>query len=536
MKQFLITLFGSIAIFISNAQTISTYAGSGGSGVGQGAYSGDGGQATLARLNNPRGIAVDKKGNVYIADTENNCIRKIDTSGVITTIAGTGVAGYNGDGMPATLAQLNYPTHIIIDSNNNNIFISDYLNSRIRKIDATGFISTIVGTGVAGYNGDNIQATLARIDQPCGLALDKFGNLLIADAGNNRIRKRSTTGFITTIAGNGTAGFSGDGGIPTSAKLSQPAGITLDTSGNLYIVDNINERVRKISTTNIINTIAGIGTQGYTGDGGLATSAKFSNPWGICIDALGNLYVTDLNNLRVRKIDTNGFISTVAGNGTQGFSGDGGSPTLASMTPIGTTVDLLGNIFIADVDNHRIRKITSVVLPVTIVSFYTKIVDNKIRCNWQTINEINMKEFAVEKSNDGVVYSAFGVVKANGSSNYSYVVNELSIASILPNSPIYFRLKAIDNNGSYQYSRVISLKIPKTAIHIYPNPAKDYVNIESANIKQVTLLDNTGKKIIQKNCIGNNTLIKTSQLVRGVYWVETIDMNGLFETQKLLIE
>ena len=217
-------------------------------------------------------MAVDASGNLYIADTGNNRIRKVSATGIITTVAGNGSAGYSGDGGPATSAQLDGPEGVAVDGSGN-LYIADTCNNRIRKVSATGIITTVAGNGSAGYSGDGGPATSAQLSLPAGVAVDGSGNLYIADSGNNRIRKVSATGIITTVAGNGSPGYSGDGGPATSAQLNQPAGVAVDASGNLYIADSSNNRIRKVSATGIITTVAGNGFDGYSGDGGPATSA-----------------------------------------------------------------------------------------------------------------------------------------------------------------------------------------------------------------------------------------------------------------------
>jgi sugar lactone lactonase YvrE len=329
-------------------------------GTGTAGYSGDGGAATAAKLNTPLCITVDSSGNIYIADTYNNRIRKVNTSGIITTVAGNGTVGYSGDGGAATAAQLFYPAGITIDISGN-LYIADWRNNRIRKVNTSGIISTVAGTGTAGYSGDGGAATAAQVNNPIGVTIDSTGNIYIADRDNRRIRKVNTSGIISTVAGTGTAGYSGDGGAATAAQLNNPTGVSIDSTGNIYIADLINNRIRKVNTSGIISTVAGTGTAGYSGDGGAATAAMLYNPYQITVDSNDNIYIADTYNNRIRKVDTSGIISTVAGNGTQGHSGDGGDPTGAQLnTPRGVTVDSSGNICIADTNNNRIRKVYDV--------------------------------------------------------------------------------------------------------------------------------------------------------------------------------
>ena len=329
---------------------ISTFAGTGTEG-----YSGDGGAATSAQLSQPWGVNVDASGNVYIADSENHRIRKVDTNGNISTFAGTGTEGFSGDGGAATSAKLNSSEYIIYY--NNNYYIADYGNARIRKIDSNGIITTIAGKDV--YNGDNISASTAKINLPRNMAMDKNDNLYIAEQNSNRIRKIDSNGIITTVAGTGEAGYSGDGGAATSAKINAPRGVAVDNAGNIYISDRSNNRIRKVDADGIITTYAGNGESGYSGDDGAATSAKINFPYSLATDSNGNLYISDAYNHIIRKVDSSGKISTVAGTPeSSGYSGDGGAATSAQLnSPLGVDLDSNGNIYIADIYNDRIRKV-----------------------------------------------------------------------------------------------------------------------------------------------------------------------------------
>ncbi len=336
---------------------ISTVAGNGTQG-----FSGDGGPATSAQLSAPQGIAVDSQSNLYIADVDNERIRKV-SNGVIATIAGEEGGGFSGDGGPATNANLYLPQGVAVDSVGN-LYIADWHNYRIRKV-SNGVITTVAGNGACCFSGDNGPASSAQLYLAWGVAVDSARNVYIADSGNDRIRKVSN-GVITTIAGNGTFGFSGDDGPATSAQLYVPTGVAVDSAGNIYLVDSLNGRIREVSD-GVISTIAGNGTQGFSGDGGPATSAQFfliNTPSGIALNRAGNLYVADQENNRIRKI-SNGVITTVAGNGTQGFSGDGGPANAAqlSLEPGGNiALDSAGNLYIGDAGNLRIRKVADGVI------------------------------------------------------------------------------------------------------------------------------------------------------------------------------
>jgi len=333
-------------------------------GNGSGGFSGDGGPATLASLNSSNGIAVDSSGNLFIADTDNNRIRKVEAgTGLISTVAGGG--SDSGDGVPATLARLRLPEGVAVDSSGN-VFIADTLNDRIRMVDAsTGLISTVAGNGSGGFSGDGGDATLASLNRPRGLAVDSSGNLFIADEGNHRIRKvEAGTGLISTVAGNGSGGFSGDGGLATLGSINSPSGVAVDSSGNLFIADKNNNRIRKVeANTGLISTVAGNGTSDTSGagDGGDATLAGMAAPFDVAVDSSGNLFIADAGGHRIRKVDVStGIISTVAGDGSNGFKGDGGAATLAGLTfPVGVAVDSSGNLFIAERLDNRIRQVAA---------------------------------------------------------------------------------------------------------------------------------------------------------------------------------
>lgn len=341
----------------NNLGIISTVAGNGTYG-----FSGDGSAATNAKINYPYSVAVDASGDLFIADLSNNRIRKVDTNGIITTVAGNGPSGtfgtYSGDGGAATNAGLNFPSGVAVDSKGN-VFIADEYNGRVRKVDTNGIIITVAG---GGSGSDGGAATNASLNRPWGVVLDAVGNLFIGDLGNNRVRKVDANGIITTVAGNGSASFSGDGGAATNASLNGPTGVAVDAVGNLFIADYENERIRKVDTNGIITTVAGIGVSAsYSGDGGAATNANLAAPIGVAVDTNGNIFVADSNNGRIRKVNTNGIITTVAGSGGfSGYSSDGEAAISECLDgAYGVAVDTEGNLFIAASADERILKVTS---------------------------------------------------------------------------------------------------------------------------------------------------------------------------------
>ena len=331
-------------------------------GDGTRGYAGDGGLATSASLEFPRSVAVDASGNIYIADSFNNRIRVVTKStGIITTVAGNGTGAYARDGGLATSASL-YALCVAVDASGN-IYIADSFNNRIRLVTkSTGIITTVAGDGTRGYTGDGGLATSAGLNAPLGFAVDASGNIYIADTNNDRIRLvTKSTGIITTVAGDGSFGDYGDGGLATSARLSYPNGVAVDASGNIYIADSYYHRIRVVTkSTGIITTVAGDGSFDYNGDGGLATSAGLYYPYGVAVDASGNIYIADSEFNRIRLVTkSTGIITTVAGGGSLDYTGDGGLATSAGLFgPTGVAVDASGNIYIADYYNHRIRLVT----------------------------------------------------------------------------------------------------------------------------------------------------------------------------------
>ena len=343
---------------VDTSGIITTVAGSGAFGTGCG-FGGDGGPASAALLGHgPRGVAVDAAGNLYIADTRNSRIRRVDTSGIITTVAGAGFCPFGGDGGPATSACLNRPFGVAVDAAGK-LYIADTRNCRIRRVDTTGIIDTVAGSFACTFGGDGGPASSAFLRFPASVAIDSAGNIFIS--GGCRLRRVDTGAIITTVAGRGVCGFGGDGGPATSAMLGQAEGVAVDDLGNIYIADGPNCRVRGVDTSGVITTVAGDGVCGFAGDGGPATSARLSSPQDVAVDAVGNLYIADFGNCRVRRVDTSGIISTVAGSGLC-FSlvGDGGPATSAGLErPIAVTIDTAGNLYIVELTSCQVRRVDS---------------------------------------------------------------------------------------------------------------------------------------------------------------------------------
>ena len=439
------------------AQNIKTFAGNGTSGS-----FGNGGQATSAEINEPFGACFDKLGNFYFSDQGNNCVRMVNSSGVISNFAGSGSFGFSGDGGPAIAANMIGPTGIASD-NVGNLYIADFNNNRVRMVNTNGIINTIVGNGTQGYSGDGGPATSSELAQIYGLALDLQGNLYIADKINNRIRKVNTNGIISTFAGNGYGtglgygGYSGDGGQATAAELYYPSGVATDARGNVYIADWGNNRIRKVNSNGIISTFTGNGNQGYLGDGSAAISAEINHPYNITIDRAGNTYIDDNGNNVIRRVGTDGIITTIAGNGTAGYSGDNIPSTSAQLNyPIGSATDSLGNVYIADYSNNRIREVVICAGPVTISS------NSSYLCNGTSITLTGGGGATYTwSSNAGAAISSTVSVNPSTTTTYTLVgANGMCLDSatfmlnvISPPTPAICMV-ATDSTSNYQYNIV----------------------------------------------------------------------------------
>lgn len=341
--------------------SISTIAGT----AGTAGFTGDGSAATSAQLNAPLGLALSGS-TLYISDQLNHAVRSVALgTGAISTFAGTNTAGNSGDGAAATKAQMSNPTGIGVGQSGN-IYIADSGNSTVRLVVSAGNISTVAGNKSAGYSGDPNLATGAQLNLPYSVAVNTDGSYFIADANNNRIRKVGTDGNINTVVGTGAIDYTGDGGLGTVALINHPEGLALDTAGNLYFADTGNHVIRKLDTKGIITTVAGKGTNGFSGDNGKATAAQLNHPEAIALDAAGNLYIADTFNHRIREVlASDGTIHTIAGTGFTGFSGDGGSALGATLRfPRGIAVDPIGIVYVSDNQNQVIRALTPVNIPV----------------------------------------------------------------------------------------------------------------------------------------------------------------------------
>jgi uncharacterized protein (TIGR03437 family) len=442
-------------------------------GNGTAGFSGDGGPATSAQLNfttstatgtletataNPKGVAVDAVGNIYFADFGNERIRKFTLGGNITTIAGNGIAGFSGDGGPAISAEICTPEGIWLDSAGN-LYIADE-DGYARKISSGGTISTLAGIGGAGYSGDGGSAAQAGLYWPSGVAMDMAGNLYISDTRNNRIRKVAPGGTITTVAGNGTAGFSGDGGLATSAALDWPSAVAVDTAGNIYIADYYNGRIRKVTAGGTITTVAGGGFNFPGVNGSSATSVLLNNPSGVAVDAAGNLYFTDSYNNVVLKVTSGGTLTIVAGNGSQGFSGDGGPATSAALNfPTGIAVDAAGNVYFADNGNNRVREILSPPVSITqggIVPIYSSATTIQPG-EWVSIFGNNLASAPATWNNNFPTMLGGTTVTIDGKSAYLWYVSPMQINLQAPDDGVTGSVNVVVTTASGSATSTVTL-------------------------------------------------------------------------------
>jgi hypothetical protein len=331
-------------------------------GTGVAGFSGDGGLATAAQFNTPAGVLADSVGNILIVDRGNHRVRRIDAvTGFVSTVAGTGVGGFNGDNQIASLTQFNFPTGLALDAGNNWL-VTEQGNNRLRRVArTTQIVTTIAGTGTAGFNGDNVAATVAQVNVPSGVAVDQAGHIFIADTFNHRVRRvDAVTGEITTVAGNGSAGPLGDGASATAAQLNFPLDVAVDGAGNVLIADSFNNRVRRVDAiTGVITTVAGNGIAGYAGDGAAATAAQLDFPVGIALDADQDILIADGNNHAVRLVNrTSGAIATIAGTGIAGYNGDNQAAATALLdSPYRLAVEPSGTVLLTEAGGMRVRRI-----------------------------------------------------------------------------------------------------------------------------------------------------------------------------------
>ena len=401
-------------------------------GTGQPSHGGDGGRAVEAQLDLPVGVAVDNTGNVFISELYSQRIRRVDVTGTITTFAGTGEPSYGGDGGPAVRARLSFPLGVAVD-HIGNVYIADTGNDRIRQVDATGTITTFAGTGEEGYDWEG-PAVEAKVARPRGVAVDSSGNLYFTGPFNFGIRHVDDAGNISQVPGSGEP----YDGPEDEQRVSRDRGVAVDGSGNLYIANIHNNYVRRVDATGTVSVVAGTREPGYGGDGGPAAEAQLNYPTGVAVDKAGNLYIADTGNHRIRRVDTFGTITTIAGTGVPGYSGDGGPAAEAQLaSPYAVAVDGSGNLFVADLGNYRIRVLTRAAslsppteLTVTVVSY------NGIDLAWQD-NSDNESGFSVQRRVDGSTdWVEIGTTAAN--------TTMFSDVGLQPTTTYHYRVQAFN--------------------------------------------------------------------------------------------
>ena len=489
--KFTILICCILLFFNSKSQIVYTIA-----GTGDIHDSGDSGFALLANITGPTDVKLDRKGNIFISEQFYG-IRKIDKAGII--ISPGPIYGFDS---------------FIIDSIGNIFFPGGNL---VAKIDTFYNVNIIAGGGTLISNG--ISATQALLNKPGCIVLDKKNNLYIGD--DFRISKVDLAGKINTIAGTyGIQGYSGDSNLAINASISFPQYLVFDKKGNLYIADIGNNVIRKIDTNGIITTFAGTGTPGFSGDGGLAINATFVQPYGLAFDSHDNLYISDQGNSRIRKVDTFGIITTYVGSSMVGNT-DGPALQASLYYPAGISIDSLDNLYIADYGNNLIRKVTPASSVPVVIKNYELRIKNEIQGDllendWETATEINVSHFNIQRSIDGVIFETIGTEKSKGASKYSFIDNTNLIGVV------YYRLEVVDKNGALSYSEIKQLRIENGGLIISPNPASDFLTISGVNITAVRICDVSGRVLI----LGKEKKVDVRRLVSGVYYITINGLDG----------
>lgn len=545
-KVLLLALLLFCATGFAQTNIITTVA-----GTGTCSYSGNGGPATAATLRNNEGGVACFGTDVYIADVSNHVIRKINAAGIISVVAGTGTAGFTGDGIAATASKLNNPRDVFVDGSGN-LYIADSWNHRIRKVSTAGIITTVAGTGVAGFTGDG-PALARRLNDPYGVCVDGSGDIFIADAVNQRIRKVSS-GTMTTIAGTGTAGYSGDGGAPATATISAPGDIAVETSsGDIYIAEIGNHCIRIISG-GVINTFAGTGTFGFSGDGGAATSANLQGPMDVVIGPSGDVYIADAGNYRVRVV-SGGNISTFAGTGVNAYSGDWGPAIIADMDATRLAFNSSGHLFVSSGPSYcAVRKIAphecidSITMSInSVTNMETGGCDITANATAYSINHIVAYKWS-GASMPAVIHRTHATTDAY---NFTMAPGTSDVVTV---TVYVVDTNFIDTNGTPccqaeltrtvtcseggEGSRHAMLVDPGAKdggrITVFPNPAGSMVSIASAeeDINSIEVLDINGRKVSSHTYEHTRqTSISLDKLPPGTYLVR---VNGT--TTKVLMK
>jgi len=515
MKILFINFYVLLICLSGKSQIISTIAGNiNATGVG------DNGPCLLANITYPTHIAFDKQGNTYIAESilPSGGIRKINKNGIITTVI------------------KDFDFNSICNDHNGNLYISR--GDTIFKMDTAGNKTYLAGGGKSTASG--IPATQAYFYGARGMAFDNKNNMYISDL--YRVMKIDSLGLIYTIAGTfGIWNYSGDNGPASNALFHTIYDIVMDKQGNIYITDEGNDAVRKIDTSGSITAFAGNGTHGYSGDGGLAVNASLRQPTGITIDSSGNLFFSDNGNNVVRKVDTNGIIITYAGSGGYGFK-DGPALQATLGFPEGLATDSDNNLLITDFDNGLIRKVTPANLPVVLKLFKVERVipffngKNSILVSWETTSEINVGYFNIQRSEDGTTFNAIGKVNAKGAGAYSFN-DPLTIQD--SRLTMYYRLEIVDKNGAISYSVIKEISVGNdNDLQVFPNPTIGNVTVSSKafNIKTISIIDIFGRTVMEKQADGaNNVQLDFSKEAKGLYIIKTISNTGVLNIQKIVV-
>lgn len=506
-KPFYLLLF--LLPLLGITQTVSTYAGSGTAGATNAT-------GTAARFNFPTGVAMDVSGNVYVTDFNTNLIRKISTATVVTTFAGSGGwAVTNGTG---TAASFKFPLGIAIDLSGN-VYVSDQWGHTIRKITPAAVVTTLAGSGTSGST--DATGTAASFSFPAGLAVDASGNVYVADNGNNKIRKITPAGVVTTIAGSGVAGTTN--GTGTAATFSSPYGITIDASGNLFVSDAGGHKIRKITPAGVVTTFAGSGAVGSADATG--TAATFNQPNGLTIDGASNIYVADYGNNKIRQITSAGVVTTYAGTGVAG-SNNGATTVATFYLPTGVIADASGFVYVADQSNNKIRQITplAVILPVTFKDFSGSFDSDHIELAWKTEVEENIDQYIIERSNDATNFVAIGNQDAHNRPS-EYTFQDFTYNSDELN---YYRIRALEHNANTSQTDIIAVSEANKAnlnFNLFPDPVDRESHLEffapEPTEASLILLNQIGKVVYHNKfqvLAGKNTItLDTQEYPAGIY-------------------
>jgi sugar lactone lactonase YvrE len=553
MKNILYAALALSIIFSSrlDAQIIKTVAGNGTS-----AFSGDGGAATAASISITGGVYVDASGNMYVTDQTNERVRKVDLLGNISTIAGSGTAGFSGDGGHATAARISHPSDVVVDAAGK-VYFSDLNNNRIRMVSG-GAITTVAGNGAGAYTGDGGPASAAALDNPCGLCMDASGKIYIATRYAIRIFN-TATGIITTCAGNGTPGFSGDGGPATNAQFNGVNFFAMDAANNLYISDNGNHRIRKVSTSGTITTIAGSASgPGFSGDGGPATNAQLNNPAGAAVDASGNVYIADAINYRIRKIDASGIIRTIAGTGAASYSGDGGAATAAALDyPQDFAFDINHNLVFDDIQNFRIRSLSINSLP----RFTSGASHSLIVCKDSAARAINSLLAIVDSDIaqtetwsilNAPAHGSLGSFPASSASTGGVVTPAaLTYASVTGYTGSDSFVVQVTDGTDFDTIKVMvtvhdchlgftTINSGNEGFSIAPSPSQGSFNLFVPSVDHVpavvVITNMVGQKIYEATITaGKNTPIQLNEPA-GMYYITAFTVNGLFKSKIQIVK